>query len=94
MSKFIPLIAPKHLSQYSPIEYFTYVRSLHREPERAAPPAEFTVSVNKKGTVVLRINRKPKYLTPSEVDKIAQQLGWKKQEAWLMIREKKVEVKR
>lgn len=85
----IPLLSPKPFAEYSPQEYKDYVISLYREPEKAAPPAAFTVWVNKKGTPVIRFNRKEKFLTSAEVGEIAAELGWTLQATWVMLRKKK-----
>lgn len=90
----IPLISPKPFSEYSPEEYLTYIKSLYREPERAAPPADYSVHVNKKGTPVIRINRKPKFLTSAEVSLIAEEISWTLQDLWMLIaKKKKIEIK-
>lgn len=89
----IPLIAPKGFAEFTSEEFKRYVESLYREPERAAPPADFTVRLNKKGTPVIRINRKPKFLTPAEVELIAKEIGWRFQTLWLAVAKKKIEIR-
>lgn len=86
----IPLLSPKPLSEYSPEEYLAYVRTLYVEPERAAPPADFSVRLNKQSNPVITVRRKPKWLIPSEVSAIATELGWPLQKLWLHLLKKKI----
>lgn len=90
----IPLISPRPFSEFSPQEFHEYVKSLHQEPERAAPPAEFTVRLNAKGNPVITIRREPKFLNADEVDSAAVQAGWTKQRMWLHVLKKKIPVRR
>lgn len=94
MSTLIPLLSVKSLDEFTPQAYYDYIKSLYIEPEVSAPPADFRVSVNKKGTPIIRINRKPKFLTQAEVFVIARDLGWKYQTLWMHLLKKKIEIKR
>lgn len=89
----IPLLSPRPFSDMTPEEYKKYIESLYIEPVRAAPPADWTVTVNKKGTPVIRINRKPRYLLPSEVKVIADEIGWTFQALWLRLKKNKTEIR-
>jgi hypothetical protein len=89
----IPLLSPKVFSEFTPEEFRDYVTSLYQEPERATPPANYNVRVNRKGTPVIRVNRSPKFLTQAEVTDIAQQINWSYQKLWLHLRKKKMEIK-
>ncbi len=89
----IALLSPQPFGAYSPLTYHSYVRSLYREPPKAVPPADYTVTVNKKGTPVIRINRKPKFLWAEEVRVIAQALGWTEQRTWTHCLKKKIELR-
>lgn len=89
----IPLLSKKALAEYTPEEYKAYIESLYQEPERAAPPKEVSASLNKKGTLTIRINRDPKYITSKEVDALAEELSWTKQKTWLEVRRRKIEVR-
>lgn len=89
----IPLLSPKTFVLYSPQEYHTYIKSLYREPPKPPPPADYTVWTNAKGTPVIRINRKPKFLTSAEVTAIAADLGRTLQDTWLLVLKKKIEIK-
>lgn len=89
----VPLLSPKQFADFSPPEFHAYVKSLYREPERKEP-SPYSAYLNKKGTLVLRVSRKPKLLLTKEVDQIALAVGWKKQQTWLAIRQKGIEVKR
>lgn len=89
----IPLLAPKAFAQFTSDEFKRYVESLYCEPVRVAPPADFTVRLNKKGTPVIRINRKPKFLTPAEIKVIADEISWSYQTLWLAVAKKKIEIR-
>lgn len=90
---FIPLLAPKPFEECSPQAFREYVRSLHVAPVRAAPPAECSVRLNAKGTPVITVRRKPKFLLRSEIDTLAKELGWRKQDFWLEVRKRKIEIR-
>lgn len=84
------LISPKHFTEYSAEEYREYVRSLYIEPERKKAARDFSFRINDKGTFVFTVrNRKPKYLTPEELDLIAEENNLSKREVWLRAAEKK-----
>lgn len=87
------LLAPKHFTQFAATEYHEYVRSLYVEPERPTPPAECAIRLNAKGNPVITVRRKPKYLTSQEVDALASEIGWSKQDFWVHIRKKGIEVR-
>lgn len=89
----IPLLSPKPFGDYSPEEFRSYVQSLHREPPKAAPPTEYSVSVNKKGTVTFRIRREPKWLTSAEVSELAQECGMRLQDMWLLCLKREIEIR-
>lgn len=93
MIDFIPLIAPKPFADFTPAEFHAYVRSLYREPEKAAPPAEFSARLNAKGNPVITVRRKPKWLSAQEVSTIATDLGLPLQACWLMIVKRKIEIR-
>lgn len=91
----IPLLSPKALADFTPEEFYSYVKSLHIEPVKAAPARDFGASVNKKGNLILRVKRKPKFLLATEVRLLAEELGWTIQATWLQVAKKKdVEIRR
>jgi len=85
-----PLLSPKPFTEFTPQEFRDYVISLHKAPPKKR---DFTVRLNKKGTIVLRINREPKFLLRSEVDEMARELGLSLQLTWSEVAKRKIEVR-
>lgn len=90
--RFIPLLAPKPLSEFTPAEFKEYVRSLNyvrpkrlaRGKVRATPkPVSFTVT--KKGTLSVRIKRTPKWISREEIETISKESGKPLNEVWLKL---------
>jgi hypothetical protein len=88
-----PLLSPKPLRDYSPQEYKAYIESLYIEPPKKIPPAEVRISLNKKGSIVLRITRSPKFVLAAEVPILAREVGLTQQALWMILRKKKIELK-
>lgn len=94
----IPLLSPKPFADYTPEEYQAYVTSLHKLPvpkksaKKKAVPKDVTVRLNAKGTPVITIKRKPKYVTHAEADALAAELKWTRQALWAHLRKKKIPV--
>jgi len=90
----IPLLAPKPIAEFTPEDYMAYVESLYidwRKPK--VPKREFLASRTKKGTIVIRISRKPKWITRAEIDVLAGEMGLPKSEMFLLVCKRKIEVK-
>lgn len=90
--RFIPLLSPKSLGEFTPEEFHAYVRSLNYvKPKKSkvkgvkAPPKEVTWSITKKGTLTVRIKRDPKWLTREEVETIARDSGKPLNQVWLKL---------
>lgn len=93
------LLSRKPFNQYTPEDYKEYVRSLYKprkvRPARSLikkakkPVRPFVFSLNKKRTLLLRVNRKPKWLTREEVDSIAAATGLPLSEVWVKVLKKK-----
>lgn len=90
----IPLLSPRSLDQYTAHEYKDYVKSLYFKP----PPAKsteiklklpFTWRLNAKGTLCLKVNRKPKWLSREEIDQIARESKIPASKVWLKVCAKK-----
>ena len=88
-----PLLSPKPFADFSPAEYKAYVVSFYKEPPKAAPPAEYSVSVNAKGNPVIRVRREPKWLTSGEVSELAEEAGLTLQQMWSAVLSRKIEIK-
>ena len=89
-----PLLAPKHLTEYSAEEYLQYVKSLHREPKKKDAAKAWTFRVSDKGTPILTIRgRKPKFLTPDEAKEVQEVTKWGDEAFAAFLRAKKVEVR-
>lgn len=89
-----PLRSPRPYVEFSPAEWKAYVSSLYREPIRAAAPKEFTASLNKKGFLTVRINRKEKFLMLQEVYELSRDIGWPLQKTWLALIKRRIEIRR
>lgn len=89
----VPLLSPKPLALFEPQEFHDYVRGLYEEPVRAKPPAEFSVSLNAKGNPVIRVRREPKWLLNTEVEALAEAIGWTSQRMWLAVRAREIEIR-
>ena len=90
---FIPLLSPKPFADFTPEEYKAYVVSLYQAPPAPPPKADYTASVNKKGTLTLRINRVPKFLTFSEALDIAKGFVLPYQDVVMLLKKKKIELR-
>lgn len=89
-----PLLAPKHLTEYSAEEYMEYVKSLHREPKKKEGAKAWTFRVSEKGTPILTIRgRKPKFLTPDEAEEVQKLTKWTDEAFVTFLIKKKVEVR-
>jgi len=90
----IPLLAPKSIYDYDPAEYMAYVESLYRDHRKPKViKREFLASKTKKGTVVIRISRKPKWITRDEIDILAAELAMPKSDMFLLVLKRKIEIK-
>lgn len=87
-----PLLSGKAFADFTPEQYHKYVSSLYKEPERTVL-ADFRASRSVKGVLTIKINRKPEFLTQTEVDQIAKDVGLTKQEAWFAVRKRGFEVR-
>lgn len=92
----LPLLSPKPFAAFSsPLEYLDYIKSLYTEPVRPPAARNFGASVNKKGTLVLRVKREPKFLLASEIRLLAEEIGWSLQHTWVAVaRKKDIEIRR
>ena len=84
-----PLIAPKHISEFGPEEFHTYVSSMFgmrikgkAKPLKVAPG--LTVNRNKKGALSIRRakSRPLAYITHTELTALAQELKVPQAELW------------
>lgn len=92
--KKVPLLSPKHISKYDAAEYMEYVKSLYIDPNANKPiPREFNASRTKKGSIVIRIKRDPKYITKEEIKILAKELDLPQSEMFLLIKKRKIGVK-
>ncbi len=90
----IKLLAPKELNEFAPEEYKVYVYSMHHKPVRKNSKYKktkpYSVTINKKGTLVLRVNRKPKSLTEKEINEIAEKSGRTVNDILVLVRSKDI----
>ncbi len=94
----IPLLAPKHISQFSPTEYRQYMRSLWIDPAttrkaKARGPIQYlTGTTTKKGSLVIRCKRSPKQVTYEEVDTLRESLSMSHLQVWAALRKRKIKI--
>lgn len=93
--KYIPLLSVKPLNEWTPTDYKIYIESLYAKPvkNKTALKKEkkpFTFRLNKKGGLVLQVNRRPKWLTRDEVDGIAKATGLPLNDVWVKVLKRKV----
>ena len=88
---FVPLLSGRPLSAFTPGEFKEHVRSLKKIPAKKVrkPDRGFNFNVNKKGTLVIRISRKPKWLSREEIDEIAAKTKIPAREVWIKVMAKK-----
>lgn len=95
MSEFIPLLSGKPLCQFTPAEYKAHVIALFfkREKKKRAGGGKkakgYAWSVTKKGSLVVRVNRNPRWLSREEIDGIARDSGKPLNEVWLKVTQNK-----
>lgn len=91
----IPILSPRHLLEFTPAEYKAHVCSLYSKPvpkeRKALTP--YVWRLNKKGTLCLRVNRKPKWLSREEIDAIAKESKLPANEVWAKVTAKKSKIK-
>lgn len=90
-----PLIAPKHITEYGPCEYHTYISSHYALPAKrgrtavkASPAPGLTVGRTKKGALSIRRTKvRPfAYVTGAELDALAAAAACTKTELWNAFR--------
>lgn len=102
MNAVIPLLSLRPFLSFSPEEFRAHVESLYVDPEIAKekkrarmkkPQAKpFTWRRNKKGTFILRVNRKPKWITPEEFDFLSIEALLPANELFLYLKEKEIKI--
>jgi hypothetical protein len=87
-----PLLSVRRLTDFTASDFKAYVRGLFarhvvksRQKKGIRLVKPFTFSVNKKGTLVLRVNRRPKWLSSDEIDGIAEATGLASNVVWLRV---------
>lgn len=85
----IPLLSKKPFDEFTPKDYKEHIRSLFhkREPRKATakPKKPFLWRVNAKGTLIIKVNREPKWLSREEIDLITKESGKPANEVWLKV---------
>lgn len=91
----IKLLSGKALELFTPQEFKEHVKGLFWKPTKGkgkakkAPPKEVSWRLNAKGNLVLTIRRKPKWISPREIDQIAEESKLPQNEVWLKVKAKK-----
>lgn len=99
------LLSGQPFGDYSPEGFRDYVKSLkenyiQRQAESKAAKAPASKSpvpgvnfrYNKKGTAIITMRRKPKWITPAEIAKLHEAHGVPSNVLWTLIRTKGIEV--
>jgi hypothetical protein len=97
---FIPLLSGRSLSEFRPLEFLEYVKSLNgtqghkrlAKMKAKKSPKEFSWSLNKKGTLLLRVRRSPKFLTRAEIAQIAAESGVPENIVFLKVKNSTAEI--
>ena len=93
-AKRTPLLSIKPLCMWTPEDFKTYVRSLYFKRNGKSKTIKlkkpFTFRLNAKGSLVLQVNREPKWLSREEVDSIAAATGLPLNDVWVKVLKKKV----
>lgn len=89
MNKTMPLIAPKHISAFTPEEYHSYVSAMYalrvkRGTKPASPIPGLSVSRSKTGTLTIRRTKTRAfgYVTLTEIKKLAEHVKCSQAELW------------
>jgi hypothetical protein len=94
----IPLLALKHISEFSPQAYLEYLRGLWIDPATTKkattkkPKRYLTGTVTKKGTLSIRCNRHPKEVTRAEVEELRVSVGLSHLQVWSALRKRSIKV--
>jgi hypothetical protein len=103
MNRHIPLLSGRKFSEFSPSEFKAHVHGLFykpvpkkKAPAKKKPLLPIVWRINKQGTLVLKINRKPKHITPEEITQLAKDSGIEERLIWIKVGAKKsgIEVRR
>jgi len=91
-TKFVPLIAPKHVSEYTDEEYHSYVSGMYELRQKGSKPAKakgaaqgITLSRTKKGALSIRWNKKSRpfaYVLRAELEALCAEQGILFSELW------------
>lgn len=80
---FIPLLSPLSLSEHTPKGFRAYICSLYIDPKAGKEPIrEVTLRFNKQDNPVLTVRRKPKWVSPAEIDALAEEHNLSKVKIW------------
>lgn len=94
MIPWIPLLSLKPLEDFSPEEYKNYTRSLQQQkktkPIKLKLP--FTIGRTKKGSIQIRVNRKPKWLSDIEMKSISREYSIPLNELFLRLKKSKIKI--
>jgi len=92
----IPLLAPFSISAISAEEFKSHVLSLRFDRRRIAkkePAPIVSISRGKKGNPVIRVRRKPKWITGEELLLISRELQLPQSDTFILLKKKKIEVR-
>ncbi len=89
----LPLVAPKHIKEFSPEEYHAYVTGLQvRKVSKGSPVPGLSVSRTKKGKISIRYAKKARplqYVTNKEIEILGKKASILQSELYLAFKNKK-----
>lgn len=92
---FIPLLSGKDFNSFTPSEFKEHVRSLFSKKTKTKAikiKEPFTVRINAKGGLVIKVNREPKWLSLEELDVIGKTTGFPANEVFLAVKKRKIQI--
>lgn len=99
----LPLIAPKHFSQFTPEEFQSHVKAMYELRQKGSKPKKpsfaegITLSRTKKGALSVRVSKTKRafnYATEQEVTALAKGYGFPMSEVWNLLKKKKFIISR
>jgi tRNA G26 N,N-dimethylase Trm1 len=87
------LLSPKVFAEYTPEEYHSYIKSLHKVREYVSTKKEqkdlkVRAKRKKDGTLSIVTKRSPPYVTEKEIEKISAESSIPQSELFLVLRER------
>lgn len=96
----IPLLSGKSFDEFNPQSFKEHVRSLFLKRETRAKgsaaakakPKEVSFRFNRKGTLILRVNRNPQWISVEELAQLGKDSGKPENELFLLLKKRKIRI--